>query len=386
LAEYLAPGVIVEEMESGPIPIEGVPTDVGAFVGLTERGPVLEPKCLSSWNDYLKHFGSFISDSYTAEGVFGFFENGGRECYVVRVNAGASDLTAHGEVQVLDPARLKSGFVELEKVDDPVIVACPDASYLADPNDQIDVNYSIISHCEFMKRFAIIDAPNDNDDDAILDWRMKFDSTYAALYSPWLDVANQRPSGDSKQIQIPPSGHVMGIYARTDQRRGVHKVPANEEIRGIVGLAKNHTDQSQARLNSNSMNLIRQIPGRGALIWGGRCLTQDAMWRYINIRRLAMYIHSSIDRGTQWVAYEPNDATTWSKVRVFVEDFLNKIWREGGLIGTTPKEAYSVRIGLGETMTQTDIDVGRLIIEVAIAPLKPAEFVVIRIGHKPSAD
>jgi phage tail sheath protein FI len=172
------------------------------------------------------------------------------------------------------------------------------------------------------------------------------------------------------------------VYARTDDDRGVWKAPANERVSGIVGLRTQYTKGRQDFLNPQGINLIRSFPGRGTRIWGARNLTDDTEWRYTNVRRLFLYLENSIDGGTQWVVFEPNDATTWLRVRVSVENFLNQVWRAGGLAGSTPEEAYRVRVGLGVTMTETDIDLGLLIIEVAAAPVKPAEFVVFRISHK----
>ena len=181
---------------------------------------------------------------------------------------------------------------------------------------------------------------------------------------------------------VPPSGFVAGVFARTDRERGVHKAPGNERVNGIVGLAEQYSQRRQDLLNPNAVNLIRSFPGRGTRIWGARNATDDVTWRYVNVRRLFSMIETSVDRSTQWVVFEPNTATTWIRIKVSVENFLDQQWRAGALAGTRPEEAYRVRVGLGETMTETDIDVGLVITEVAIAPAKPAEFVVFRFSHK----
>ena len=181
---------------------------------------------------------------------------------------------------------------------------------------------------------------------------------------------------------MPPSGFVAGVFARTDRLRGVHKAPGNETVTGIVGLTQTYTQRRQDLLNPGGVNLIRAFPGRGTRIWGARNATDDTTWRYINVRRLFNMIETSVDRATQWVVFEPNTAQTWIRVKVSVENFLDQQWRAGALAGTKPEQAYRVRVGLGETMTETDIDLGLIITEVALAPAKPAEFVVFRFSHK----
>jgi phage tail sheath protein FI len=280
-------------------------------------------------------------------------------------------------------ALLKKGIDALEQPLEPAIVACPDVLQLADEVDQADVLTYLIGHAEDMRRFAVIDLPDEPDDEALLAFRQEYlDSTYAAAYAPFVTMVNPRPQPLTKTIDVPPSGFVMGVYARTDDDRGVWKAPANERVSGIVGLSERYTKGRQDFLNPKGVNLIRSFPGRGTRIWGARNLTDDTEWRYVNVRRLFLYLENSIDGGTQWVVFEPNDANTWMRVRVSVENFLNQVWRAGGLAGATPEEAYRVRVGLGVTMTETDIDLGLLIIEVAAAPVKPAEFVVFRISHK----
>jgi phage tail sheath protein FI len=191
-----------------------------------------------------------------------------------------------------------------------------------------------------------------------------------------------QPEGVASTVDVPPSGFVMGVYARTDNDRGVWKAPANERVKGLDHLIVPYTQRRQDLLNPKGVNLLRSFPGRGMRIWGARNLTDDTQWRYVNVRRLFLFLENSIDGGTQWVVFEPNDATTWLRVRVSVENFLNQVWRAGGLAGATPEQAYRVRVGLGQTMTETDIELGLLIIEVAVAPVYPAEFVVFRISHK----
>lgn len=280
-------------------------------------------------------------------------------------------------------ASLKAGIKSLEQPEEPSQVMCPDALLLENEVETVSVHKALIGHCEKMRRFAVVDLPNEPDDQKLLAYRQaNFDTTHGACYAPWVTVLNPRPNAPTLTLQMPPSGFVCGVIGRTDQARGVHKAPANERVKGIVGLARDYTQGHQDLLNPKAVNLVRAFRGRGIRIWGARNLTTDTQWRYVNVRRLFNFIETSIDRGTQWVVFEPNNEKTWLRVRVAVENFLNTIWRAGGLAGTAPEQAYRVRVGLGVTMTETDIDLGKCIIEVGVAPTKPAEFVVFRISHK----
>ena len=282
-----------------------------------------------------------------------------------------------------------SALEKLETVDEPAMVIAPDSVKVQDPLLQADLIGKVVRHCEQFRRFAIIDGPDLSSiadyqrDKALVDWRnATLSSTYAAAYAPFLKIVTIDPDAPDRFTMVPPSGFVAGVFARTDRERGVHKAPGNERVNGIVGLAEQYSQRRQDLLNPNAVNLIRSFPGRGTRIWGARNATDDVTWRYVNVRRLFSMIETSVDRSTQWVVFEPNTATTWIRIKVSVENFLDQQWRAGALAGTRPEEAYRVRVGLGETMTETDIDVGLVITEVAIAPAKPAEFVVFRFSHK----
>ncbi|MGZ8715483.1 MAG: phage tail sheath subtilisin-like domain-containing protein [Gaiellaceae bacterium] len=297
--------------------------------------------------------------------------------------------TATGSRGTLDTERFRLALEQLEKQQEPAMVACPDALQLQDDLERASVMNEVVAHCEAFKRFAVLDTPTfaDDEDPDLLDWRMNtIASTYAAIYAPWVRMINPRRQALSRTVDIPPSGFVMGVFARTDIDRGVWKAPANEQVNGIVGLRNDFTQRRQDLLNPGGVNLLRAFRGRGIRVWGARNATDDTQWRYVNVRRLFLFIENSIERSTQWVVFEPNNETTWLRVRVSVENFLNGIWRQGGLMGTSPEQAYRVRVGLGQTMTETDIDLGYLIIEVGIAPTKPAEFVVFQISHKRLTD
>ena len=242
------------------------------------------------------------------------------------------------------------------------------------------ISLALIAHCENTgSRFAVLDMPRDlKSVTEIVDYRNIFDSQYAAMYHPWVKVFDPLTSN---AIAIPPSGSAVGIYARTDNTRGVHKAPANEIVSACVGLDCNYTNGEQDILNPKGVNLIRSFPGRGIRVWGARTLSSNSLWRYINVRRLFIFVEETIRASTNWVVFEPNDAFLWLRVKQSLESFLTDVWRGGALMGATASEAFFVDIG-PTTMTQSDIDNGRLICVIGIAPVKPAEFVIFRITQK----
>jgi hypothetical protein len=207
-----------------------------------------------------------------------------------------------------------------------------------------------------------------------------YDSKYAALYYPWIQVANPTPGATSTTMFMPPSGHMAGIWARNDNERGVHKAPANEVIRGCLGLGINLTSAEQGALNPVGINCLRSFPGRGIRVWGARTISSDPSWRYLNVRRLFNYVEKSIEGGTQWVVFEPNDFDLWQRVKRDVSAFLKRVWMDGALFGRTPGEAFYVKCDEENNPPETR-DVGQLIVEIGIAPVKPAEFVIFRISQ-----
>src|SRR5690606_9496495 len=214
--------------------------------------------------------------------------------------------------------------------------------------------------------------------------KSKLDSKHGALYYPWITIANPLAGGDPRQpalINVPPSGSVCGIYARNDINRGVWKAPANETVSGALGLQREVRFGEQEVLNPLGINCIRSLPNRGIRVWGARTLSSDPEWKYVNIRRYFLYLENSIDRGTQWAVFEPNGEALWANIRNTVFDFLYNEWVAGALLGTKPEEAFFVRCDRS-TMTQNDLDNGRLICLIGVAAVKPAEFVIFRIGQK----
>ena len=289
--------------------------------------------------------------------------------------------------QFVGNAAQRQGIGALEALEEITIVCAPDlmSAYLSGAID-LDgvraVQMAMLSHCERMRyRFAILDAPPGMNPQEMAEWRQNksgYDSKYGALYYPWIRVAN--PIDQTGPLLIPPSGHLAGIYARSDDQRGVHKAPANEMVRGVLELEWNVTKEEQESLNPIGVNCIRAFPSRGIRVWGARTLASDPSWRYINVRRLFNYIEASIEIGTQWVVFEPNDRKLWAKVRRDLTAFLRTVWRSGALFGTTPEQAFYVKCD-DEINPQETRDLGQLIIEVGLAPVKPAEFVVFRISQ-----
>lgn len=247
---------------------------------------------------------------------------------------------------------------------------------ITDPNVQM----TLIAHCENLtSRFAILDLPRDcTKIDEITTIRNMFDSQYAAMYHPWLEVNDPL---DKKNTYIPPSGSVAGIYARTDNSNGVQKAPANEVVRSCVGLRTPYNKGEQDILNPIGVNLIRAFPGQGIRVWGARTLSSDPQWKYINVRRLFIYIEETIRANTNWVVFESNTSDLWDRVKNTVQGFLLTLWSNGALAGSSADQAFFVEIG-PSTMTQDDIDNGRLICVIGVAPVKPAEFVIFRITQK----
>lgn len=271
----------------------------------------------------------------------------------------------------------RTGIQALTTIDDISIVAVPG-------NTSQDVQNAVITHCALMRyRFGVLDgAPNARLAE-IQAQRQLYDTTYAALYHPWLVIGDRFGRADDT-LAIPPSGHVCGIYARTDNDRGVHKTPANVTVRGVRDVVTRITTGEQDVLNPRHINVIRDFRelNRGIRVWGARTLSSDPEWRYVPVRRLFLFLEKSIERGTQFAVFEPNGLALWATVRRSVTNFLTTVWRDGALAGASAEEAFFVRVGLDISMTQADIDAGRLIVLVGVAPLKPAEFVIFRIGQK----
>lgn len=518
MPEYLYPGVYVEEISSGNKPIEGVSTSTVGFLGVPERGPS-NYTFLTSFTDYARMYGKYTvqyqyqpagppgtpvktDNAYLAAAVEGFFQNGGKRCYVQRVlptgsiaaaytadplmsvqaigegtwgnrvaikvepntagtafrltamywttlpptpiqDPNSTDITIrrkavqpqiievfdslvddptssnfyglqingvsnlitvtrlgtgipakHGDVNpaplagssdgsgdmVLldfegDPTLLpgsKRGLDALSYIDDISLLCCPDAYAFDDDS----INQALIDQCEILKdRFAILFSKRSYTAPGLTS--ISLNSKYAAFYFPWINVINPL---NNQKVLMPPGGHVAGIYARSDNDIGVHKDPANEVILGIDSLQFNMNDQQQSQLNPIGINALRFFNGAGNLVWGGRTTTIDPDWKYINVRRLFIFVEKSTQRSMQWAVFEINDEPLWTRITRSVDAFLTRLWMDGMLQGAKKEQAFYVKCDR-TTMTQGDIDNGRLICEIGIAPVKPAEFVIFRIGQ-----
>ena len=403
LSSYLTPGVYVEEISTGPRPIQAVGTSTAAFVGeAPDAGArVNEAVAINSWVQFVKEYvPAGAVSTPLSHGVFGFFNNGGRRCYCVNVGKGQP---------IGGGGRDRKGIDVLEELEEVNIVAAPGYTK---PEDY----ETLLTHCENMKdRVAILDAPEDvknvddltqvgaaaatpkggkggaggggggGDDKATtppknpgLRPRVS-ERGYGAFYFPWITVRD--PLSAKDLVDVPPSGHLAGIYARTDASRGVHKAPANEPIRGALNLTYRLTDAEQGALNQAGVNCLRFFPREGALVWGARTVADGASeWRYVNVRRLFNMIEESIKRATRWVVFEPNDASLWKAIRRDISAFLRLVWRDGALMGATPEQAFFVQCD-DTTNPPEVIDAGQVVTMIGLAPVKPAEFIIFRIGQ-----
>ena len=284
-----------------------------------------------------------------------------------------------------DASMPATGLTALGDIDDIAIVALPDSGDMVDVDTSFATASALVAHAERLRyRIAVVDAPRQSSMNEIRDFRGRFDSKYAAMYHPWIEILDptERASQGAPQrrLLLPPSGFVTGIYARSDIERGVHKAPANEVVRGLTRFELNINKGRNDVLNPEGVNCLRFFEGRGNRVWGARTMSSDPEWKYVNVRRLFIYLEHTLDIGTQWAVFEPNNERLWANVRRMVEDFLLVLWRDGALLGEKPEQAYFVRCDRS-TMTQNDLDNGRMICLVGVAPVKPAEFVIFRVGQ-----
>ncbi|MDJ0693217.1 phage tail sheath C-terminal domain-containing protein [Mastigocoleus sp. MO_188.B34] len=332
-----------------------------------------EVKVCTNFTEFTKSFGEFTQDTgqnILAHAVYGFFNNGGSRCYVMRVNA-ENDITEQFLERTFEP------------IDEIAIVAAPGIL-------ESSVRAAIVTHCQqrTQDRFAIFDCPQvvetnglldllkldrDNDNNVVPDY-----SDYAAFYFPWIEVFD--PATKTRKY-VPPSGHIAGIYARVDTAIGVHKAPANEVIFGALGLKYKISKAQQTLLNPQGVNCIRDLNGN-YLVWGARTIGGDANsdLKYINVRRTLLFLRESIDEGTQWVVFEPNTPNLWRRITRNVSDFLTTVWRSGALFGDTPEQAFYVKCD-AETNPPEERELGRVVTEIGVAIVRPAEFVIFRISQ-----
>ena len=307
-----------------------------------------------------------------------------RNGFFASADVWSQTMTGGSDGSAPNQAAYEAALNEFEKLEDISIVAAPGSSSYTDAQGILG---AIISHAERARayRIAVLDTPADKAVSEAREIRGRVDSKYAALYYPWVVVSNPLSrAGDAsvpREIALPPSGFVCGIYARNDVERGVHKAPANEVVRGALRFERDVNFAEQEVLNPLGVNCLRYLSGRGYRVWGARTVSSDPEWKYVNVRRYMNYLEASIDRGTQWAVFEPNGERLWANIRETVSAFLYNEWVNGALLGSSAKEAFFVRCDRS-TMTQNDLDNGRLICLVGVAVLKPAEFVIFRIGQK----
>jgi len=362
-----SPGVYVEELPSGIHTIRAVETSTLALIGNTER--TSEDRIIRSLVDYENHFGSAIPSLFLYESVKLFFENGGKSCMIFSSGEGETI----SEEAILD-ALERSRRAEVQLVSIPDVVVLEPASFYR-------VQNRLSNSCALLKdRFALLNTlpSQENALTDFADFRSNSSSSdlsYSAVYYPYLVTSDGR--------KVPPSGAIAGIYSRVDEARGVWKAPANEVIYGITGFAQNLTDAEQDVANvdasGKSINILRSFTGRGNVVWGARTLAgNDNEWRYVPVRRLAIQIETSLLKGSNWAVFEPNDEPLWNNLNSSFSVFMETMYRQGAFQGSRQEQAYFVKVGLNETMTQTDVDEDRLIYEVGFAPLRPAEFIILR--------
>jgi uncharacterized protein len=279
----------------------------------------------------------------------------------------------------------RAGLMALAGIDAVGILAIPDAMlvHMRAPGPQADrdiqaIHDAMITQCELLKdRFAILDAPPIKDIEEVRKWRRRIDTSYAALYYPWINTKN----GDEAMIKLPPSGHAAGIYARCDRDQGVHKAPANEVVIGAVGLTVNLTEEHLGILHGDAINTLRVFPGRGTRLWGARTCSDDPDWKYVNVRRMFIMLRRSLEEGTQWAVFEPNDARTWEKLTGAVSDFLRNLWGEGYFAGDGPEDSFFVKCN-ADTNPLEQRELGQLAMEIGVAPAIPAEYIVFTLVQK----
>ncbi|MFL9833767.1 phage tail sheath family protein [Chryseobacterium terrae] len=439
---YKTPGVYVEEIAKFPPSVAQVETAIPAFIGYTAEGPKNQPTRISSMLEYETLFGKAKNEAFTFTIIPAttvapikprtvtatvtpspfkmyyamqmYFANGGGPCYIVSVGNLATGYPAS-----VDMGDLEDGLDTLEREDEPTLIVFPDAEKLG--VDAYELYGQALQHAELMKdRFVIMDVVGD-DDTAVADFRNNLDSgenlKYGAAYYPKLEtvltysydtaiiVADNKTleylktndselynlakaAIESNKVVMAPSSAMAGVYAKVDSTSGVFKAPANVGLSYVVAptVKISHEDQENLNVDSTagkSINAIRTFVGRGTTVWGARTLDGNSNeWRYISVRRFFTMVEESVKKATERFVFEPNTANTWIRVQTMIENFLNQQWQDGALAGSKPEEAYYVSVGLNKTMSAQDILEGRMIIEVGMAAVRPAEFIVLRFSHK----
>jgi phage tail sheath protein FI len=380
--ESTFPGVYIEEVPTGPKPIEGVSTSLTAFIGRTPFGPREAPTQVRSLTEFETLFGALAIECPLTYAVAQFFANGGTDALIVAIDNGGQALTA---ANLIGPGleTAQRGLWAFERAPRVNLIIIPPLAPAVDVPP--DVWNAAIAFAARRRAFVIVDPPSGwrSTTDAVagIDHFVARDS-HAAVYFPRIIVNDPRTPGGT--IPCPPAASVAGVYARTDRERGVWKAPAGKaaKLRDAVGLELALSNADSGQLNSLAVNTIRQFSGAGRVVWGVRTLEgaddRSSEWKYINVRRLFLYIEESIEESIRWAVFEPNDEALWLKVTQQVASFLLRLWRAGAFQGATAQAAFFVHCDR-TTMMQNDIDNGRTIVEIGVAPVRPAEFVIVRI-------
>lgn len=369
---YATPGVYKEDVF--PAPAAELRTGVPAFLGFAKTGPTNTPEMLTLWPQFEEHFGPRLPNGYLAYAVRGFFENDGGLCYVVRLNETAEAVTA-----------LRRGLDKLAPLDTIDLICASDIARPRQPGDlppdPIEVRAmqtEVLAHCDRLgDRFAILDSLPDAGVDAVLQQRRGLSGTNGALYYPWVQVVDGPASSGGF---VPPCGHVAGVYARSDQRVGVHKAPANDVLKGVLNLETNLSNAQQGMLNPEGVNCLRAFPGRGIRVWGARTVSSAPAWTYVNVRRLFLTAGRWIERTMAGAVFEPNDSRLWARITRELTAYFNDLFRRGALKGRAAQEAFYVKCD-AETNPPEVRDAGMVVTEIGLAPAVPNEFVVVRIIH-----
>ncbi len=434
------PGVKVKEVSTLPPSIVQVSTAIPVFLGYTEKGPLLEAVRITSFKEFEDIFGSTFSytfsidasDLVTAptdfnlffnEAIRMYFFNGGGACHIIAVEH-------HSTYIALDDAHFVNGINLIDKLDEPTLIAFPEAVGLAKADYDTVVSAALSISNDTKDKFTLIDSPTDSDlldfnsdigvqplgltafrngitanlsygavyfPDLLVNLNYSYDETASAYNGVTLKVLRDSNHADypkaialidaAHQVVLPPSSLIAGVYAKVDREKGVWAAPANVSLQGVIKPTRAISDALQNELNvdagtGKSINAIREFAGKGTVVWGARTLAGNSNeWRYIQVRRLFMTVEESVKKATSQFVFENNDAKTWVKVSSMIRSYLNGLWKEGALTGATPEEAYFVQIGLGTTMTEMDVLEGKMIVKIGIAAVRPAEFIVLEFSH-----
>lgn len=390
MAVYKTPGVYIEEIPKFPPSVAEVDPSVPAFIGYTEKAKKesdddlhLVPCRISSLLEYEQYFGKTAADLQFVlyPSLQLYFDNGGGNCYIVSIGKYDNNVEKNSFI---------SGLSAIQKEDEPSLLVFPDAVNLPS-NDLYDVQQAALQQAATLgDRFCIFDikfADNtQTHSEVVNEFRTGIglqNLKYGAAYTPHLKCMV-----NGAEIVLPPSGAVAGAYCSVDRNRGVWKAPANislSNVKEAVYVIDNHEQEglNVDTAEGKSINAIRKFTGKGVLMWGARTLAgNDNEWRYVSVRRLFNMVEESVKKSTAFAVFEPNDANTWVRVQAMIENYLVLKWREGALQGAKPEHAFYVAIGLGKTMTALDILEGRMVIEIGLAAIRAAEFIILRFSHK----